>query len=53
MDIALRRAEDAVELARLIRETRDAKQRDRLRAVELAIAGRTHAGGDGDARPVA
>ena len=40
MDIALRRPEDAVELLRLIRETRDAKQRDRLRAVELAVAGR-------------
>jgi transposase len=40
MDISLRRPEDAAELSRLIREARDAKQRDRLRAIELAIAGR-------------
>ena len=40
MDISLRHPQDAVELARLIREAHQAKQRDRLRAIELAIAGR-------------
>lgn len=39
MDITFRRAEDAAELKGLIRGAKDAKQRDRLRAVELAIAG--------------
>lgn len=39
MDIALRDVADADELTRRIREARHAKQRDRLRAVELAIAG--------------
>lgn len=39
MDIALRRPEDATELACMIRGATNAKQRDRLRSVELAIAG--------------
>lgn len=39
IDISLRTADDAEELTRLIRRARDAKQRDRLRAVELAVAG--------------
>lgn len=41
MDITLRTAADADELARRIREARNAKQRDRLRAVELAIDGQS------------
>lgn len=40
MDIALLQPDDAAELSRLIRQASDAKQRDRLRAVELAIAGK-------------
>lgn len=40
MDILFCRPEDAAELTGLIGRTRDAKQRDRLRAIELAIAGR-------------
>jgi transposase len=39
IDISLRMPEDANELQRLIRRATHAKQRDRLRAVELAIAG--------------
>ena len=39
MDIPLCDADDAAELTRRIREARNAKQRDRLRAVELAVAG--------------
>jgi transposase len=39
MDIALRTAADAAELAQRIGQTRNAKQRDRLRAVTLAIDG--------------
>lgn len=39
MDISLRTATDAAELAHRIRQTRNAKQRDRLRAVALAIDG--------------
>lgn len=39
MDIVLRHPSDASALTRLIREAKDAKQRDRYRAVELAIAG--------------
>lgn len=39
IDISLRHPDDAAELARLIRQTTNVKQRDRLRAVELAIAG--------------
>ena len=39
MDIVLRDADDAAALTTLIRQTGNAKQRDRLRAVELAIAG--------------
>jgi len=39
MDIVLRHPDDAAALTRLIRETQDAKQRDRYRAVELAVAG--------------
>lgn len=39
MDMALRRPEDADQLAELIRRATNAKQRDRLRAIELAIAG--------------
>lgn len=39
MDIALHHPQDAAELARRIRRATDAKQRDRLRAIELAIAG--------------
>ncbi len=39
MDISLLAPEDAPELQRLIRQAAQAKQRDRLRAVELAIAG--------------
>ncbi len=41
MDVFLRKPQDADELKRRIRQARDAKQRDRLRAVELAIAGQT------------
>lgn len=40
MDISLRQPEDAAELSRLIHRASNAKQRDRLRAVELAIAGK-------------
>ena len=40
MQITLRRPDDAAALAALIRQTTDAKQRDRLRAVSLAIDGR-------------
>ena len=39
MFISLRRPEDAEELDRLIRTTSDAKQRDRLRSIRLAIDG--------------
>jgi transposase len=39
MDIALRDPADAAALARLIRQTTDAKQRDRYRAIQLAVAG--------------
>lgn len=39
IDIPLRTADDAVELQSLIRRANNAKQRDRLRAVALAIAG--------------
>lgn len=39
IDISLHQDSDAAELVSLIRQARDAKQRDRLRAVELAIAG--------------
>lgn len=39
MDIVLLNAEDASALTALIRQTANAKQRDRLRAIELAIAG--------------
>jgi len=39
IDISLRTPDDTTELQRLIRQTPNAKQRDRLRAVELAIAG--------------
>lgn len=39
MDIVLRHPDDVPALSRLIREATDAKQRDRYRAVELAIAG--------------
>ena len=39
MDIALRHPDDAQQLSRLIRQAHNARQRDRLRAVELAIAG--------------
>jgi transposase len=39
IDISLHTPDDADELTRLIRQARAAKQRDRLRAVELAIAG--------------
>ncbi len=39
IDISLHQDSDATELASLIRQACDAKQRDRLRAVELAIAG--------------
>lgn len=38
MDIVLRDPQDAAELTRRIREARDAKQRDRFRSVQLAIA---------------
>ena len=41
MDITLHHPDDAAVLKRLIRQTKDAKQRDRLRAVALAIAGKT------------
>jgi len=41
LDIALHHPEDATELARLIRQATVAKQRDRLRAIELAVAGAT------------
>ena len=40
MDITLGQAEDAAELRRRIRQATNAKQRDRLRAVQLAIAGK-------------
>ena len=43
MDVFLRDPEDAGELPRRIRLARGAKQRDRLRAVELAVAGETTA----------
>lgn len=39
INISLRQPEDAIELNRLIRLASNAKQRDRLRAVALAIAG--------------
>lgn len=39
IDITLRSVEDGPALLSLIGQARDAKQRDRLRAVELAIAG--------------
>jgi transposase len=39
VQIVLRHPGDAGELSRLIRQARDAKQRDRLRTVELAVAG--------------
>jgi transposase len=39
IDISLRTPDDVDELTRLIRQAHDAKQRDRLRAVQLAIAG--------------
>ena len=39
MDISLRRPEDHDELARLTRTTDNAKQRDRYRAIQLAIEG--------------
>lgn len=39
MDITLRRPEDAAELKELIGVASNAKQRDRLRAVQLAISG--------------
>lgn len=39
IDISLHSPDDAAELVRLIRQTSNAKQRDRLRTVELAIAG--------------
>jgi hypothetical protein len=39
IDISLRSVEDGPALQTLIGQARDAKQRDRLRAVELAIAG--------------
>jgi len=41
MDISLRRPAVAAELTDLIRQASNAKQRDRYRAVELAIAGET------------
>lgn len=41
MDISLHHPDDATELARLIRQAAAAKQRDRLRAIELAVAGAT------------
>lgn len=41
MDISLRRPEDAAKLTRLMAQTSNAKQRDRYRAVDLAIAGET------------
>lgn len=40
MDITLGQAEDAGELRRRIRQATNAKQRDRLRAVQLAITGK-------------
>jgi len=40
MEIALRQPEDADELAQLIRQAANAKQRDRLRAIQLALAGK-------------
>lgn len=39
MQITLRRSEDAEELTRRVRQAANAKQRDRLRAVQLAIEG--------------
>lgn len=39
MEITLRRPEDAAELKELIRAANNAKQRDRLRVVALALAG--------------
>lgn len=39
IDISLRTPDDVTELQQLIRRAHNAKQRDRLRAVELAIAG--------------
>lgn len=41
MNITLRCPEDAAELARLIREATNAKQRDRYRSVALSIVGET------------
>jgi transposase len=41
LDISLHHPDDATELARLIRQAAVAKQRDRLRAIELAVAGET------------
>jgi transposase len=38
MDISLRQPEDAAELSRLIRQASNAKQRDRLRALQLSVA---------------
>lgn len=39
MDVTLRQADDAATLTTLIRQENNAKQRDRYRVVELAIAG--------------
>ena len=41
INISRRTPEDASELQRLIRQATNAKQRDRLRAIELAIAGQS------------
>lgn len=41
MDISLHHPDDATELTRLIRRATGAKQRDRWRAIELAVAGET------------
>jgi transposase len=40
MEIALRQPQDADELTQRIRQAANAKQRDRLRAIQLAIAGK-------------
>ena len=39
IDISLHSPDDTAELARRVRQATDAKQRDRLRAIELALAG--------------
>lgn len=41
IDITLHHPQDAAELKKLIQQAHNAKQRDRLRAVELAIGGET------------